>query len=135
MSYVKIFLLEVVESTSKTHHTRKMMTLATNLAENFRDIPEGFAKKIGSLGERVGTHPLAFVIVSLLAALNFGTGLQRIQFITDIETLFVPHGAQGLKVHFYLEPFSEFLTSFPFVFSDNGCSIDWKYFGSKFITL
>ena len=76
-----------------------MMTLATNLAENFRKIPEGFAKKIGSLGVRVGTHPLAFVIISLLAALNFGTGLQRIQFITDIETLFVPHGAQGLKVN------------------------------------
>ena len=60
-------------------------------------VPDGIGRIIGSLGERVGTYPVAFGISSLLLALLFSTGLQRIQYITDNEILFVPHNAPGLK--------------------------------------
>ena len=62
----------------------------------WKRFPDFLEDKLGYLGVKIGTYPKAFIINSFIIALLFATGLQRLQFITDFETLFVPHGAQGL---------------------------------------
>ena len=66
--------------------------------ETCQAFPRYFSRKVGSLGERVGTYPRAFASVSFLIALFLATGLQRFKYITDNELLFVPHNSPGMKV-------------------------------------
>lgn len=59
-------------------------------------IPYYLTKYIGKLGRNVARFPFWFIVMSLLTAALFATGLQRMTYLTDTEVLFVPHGARGL---------------------------------------
>ena len=69
---------------------------------------------LGELGQSVGLNPFGWLFTFLILAAALGTGLQRLTFETDNETLFVPNGAKGLEErnlverHFPLDYSSEF---------------------------
>ena len=75
-------------------------------------IPNSLSKYLGKLGKLCGNHPLTFISLSILIALFFGTGLQRIDYTVDNEQLFVPHGSIGLQERATVESF------FPMNYSD-----------------
>ena len=60
-------------------------------------IPNFLMKWIGLLGKKVARYPGWFITVSIAVAAFFATGLQRFKYLTEIEELFVPNGARGLK--------------------------------------
>ena len=77
---------------------KTFVKLITRVMKFLRIFPEFFSRKVGSLGERVGTYPRSFASISFLLALFLATGLQRIKFITDMELLFVPTNSPGITV-------------------------------------
>lgn len=64
----------------------------------FTFIPNILTKLISSLGHKIGANPFAFAGMSFLLAILLGTGMQRIDYVTNTEFLFVPEKAIGLEV-------------------------------------
>ena len=60
-------------------------------------IPNKLTDVIGKLGRNVARSPKWFIIISLVSAALFITGLQRITYLTDLEELYVPYGGRGLE--------------------------------------
>ena len=85
-------------NSNKSKMLKTFVKLITRVMKFLRIFPEFFSRKVGSLGERVGTYPRSFASISFLLALFLATGLQRIKFITDMELLFVPTNSPGITV-------------------------------------
>ena len=64
------------------------------------NFPVWFSELLGQFGAKVGQNSGWVFSTSLLVAILFATGLQKLTFLTDTEELFVPHGSVGLRVRY-----------------------------------
>ncbi|XP_067122464.1 patched domain-containing protein 3-like isoform X1 [Centruroides vittatus] len=68
-------------------------------------------KKLGSL---IGSHPSYFVIVPIFLSCLLATGVQRINYISDIEYLFSPYHSKATEVKAFIE--KNFITNMSYNF-------------------